>query len=174
MSVVAADIAFRYSGGAGNTSAAAALGGAISTAGGGTIDDAVKNDLFDDVSSAETVAGDIEYRGFYIKNENGSTALTDAKIYVSSDTTSATEELDIGIAVEAVNVTMGTIANESAAPAGVTFTHPTTYAGGLALNSSTGLTAGSFRGVWVRRSVTALTAAQANNSGTLAVQGDTL
>lgn len=173
MPVAASDVQFRYSGGTTNTSAAACLGGAISTDASGVIDDGVKNDLFDDVSGAEATAGDIEYRGFYVKNNHGSIALTDASIYVSSDSTSATEEIDIGIAAEAVNVSMATIANESTAPTSVTFTHPSA-AGTLKINSTTGLTAGSYRGVWLRRSVTAGTTAQANNVCTISVTGDTL
>lgn len=177
MSIVAADIEYRYSGGAGNTSAAASLGGAISTAAGGTIDDAVKNDLWDDVSSAEAATGDTEYRGFYVKNAHGSLALTTARVFISSATIASGDEFDIGVAVEDVNVTMATIANESTAPTSVTFSRPTTYSGGLDLNTGTpanGLPAGQARGVWIRRTVSVGAAAQANNTGTVAVQGDTL
>ena len=176
MPIVAGDIEFRYSGGAGNTSAAASLGGAISTAGGGTIDDAVKNDLWDDVSSGESTAGDTEYRGFYIKNAHGTLALQNAKVYISVLTTSADDEFDIAVAQEDVNVTMATVANESTAPTGPTFTRPTTYAAGLDLNTgtpATGLTAGSWRGVWIRRTVTAGAGAITNNSGTVKAEGDT-
>lgn len=173
MPVAASDIQFRYSGGAANTSAAACLGGAMSTAGAGVVDDNVKNDLFDDVSSAETTAGDVEYRAIYIKNNHASIALTDASIYISSNSTSTTEEVDIALADEAVDTTIETIANESTAPVGPTFTHPTA-AGTLKLNSTTGLAAQSFKGVWLRRTVDAGTTAQANNAFTLAVTGDTL
>lgn len=172
MPIVASDIEFRYSGGSGNTSANACLGGAISTAGGGTADTGVKNDLFDDVTSSEAAAGSVEYRGIYVKNNHGTITLEDARIWVSSDTSSASDELDIGVAVEAVNASMATIANETTAPTSVVFSHPTTYAGGLALNGSTGLTAGSFKGVWVRRTVTA-GAGAASVTGTLSVQGNT-
>lgn len=173
MSIVAADIAYRYSGGAGNTDPNACLGGAISTAGAGSIDDNVKNDLFDDVSSAQALAGSVEYRGFYIRNDTGGgLTLQDARIYVSSDTTSADDELDIAIAVEAVSVTMGTIANEGTAPVGPVFSHPTSYAAGLQLNAATGLAPAAFRGVWIRRTVNA-GAASTSDTGTLKVEGQT-
>jgi hypothetical protein len=173
MSVIASEIEWRYSGGAANTDPNACLGGAISTAGGGLVDDNVDNDLFDDVSAAETLAGDIEYRGIYIKNTNGTFALTDASIFCTVNTTSTTEEIDIALADEAVSTTIETIANESTAPVGPTFSHPVAH-GTLQLNGSTGLIAGAYKGVWFRRTVNAGTAAQAANTSTWKVQGDTL
>jgi hypothetical protein len=71
-----------------------------------------------------------------------------------------------------MNVDMATIADESTAPASVTFSRPTTFAGGLQLNGSTGLTAGSRRGCWIKRTVNAGAAAAAD-AGTLKVEGDT-
>ncbi len=146
----------------------------MSTVAGGLIDDNVANDLFDNVSSAETTAGDTEYRGFYVKNNHGSLTLSDARIFVSANTTSTTEELDIALADEAVSTTIETIADESTAPVGPVFSHPTTYAAGLVLNSTTGLVAAAYKGMWIRRVVNAGTAAQTANVGTLTVQGDTL
>jgi hypothetical protein len=172
MPVAASDIQFRYSGGTTNTSANACLGGAMSTDAGGVIDDAVKNDLFDDVSAAEATAGDTEYRGFYAKNNHGTLTLIDARVYISSNTSSADTTFDIALADEAVNTTIETIANESTAPVGPTFTAPTTYASGLQLNGATGLTAGSYRGVWIRRTVNT-GAAATSDSGTLKVEGET-
>lgn len=170
MPIVAADIEFRYSGGTGNTDPTAALGGAMSTAGGGVIDNAVLHDLFDLVTSAESTAGDIEYRGIYIKNNHGSLTLTDARIYF----TTGSDDLDIALADEAVDTTIETIANEGTAPVGPTFSHPTTYAGGLQLNSSTGLASQSFKGVWVRRTIPSSAGAESAHSETIAVEGDTL
>lgn len=168
MAIVAAEITFPYSGGAANGSAAACLGGAIST-GGAVVDDNVANDLFDDVSSAEQAAGDVEYRGVYVKNTNGTLTLQDARVYITTQA-----ELDVGIAVEAVNVSMATIANESTAPTSVTFAHPANYAAGTAINSTTGLTTGSFRGLWFRRTITAGAASGTRNTETFAVEGATL
>lgn len=169
MSIVASDIQYRYSGGAANTDPNACLGGAISTAGAGTLDDAVLNDLFDNVSAAEATAGDVEYRGVYVKNNHGTLAYQDARLYF----TTAAAQLDIAVAAEAAGSTMATIANESAAPVGVTFSHPTTYAAGLQLNGSGGLTAGQARGVWVRRTVAASAPAETAHTETLRCEGYT-
>lgn len=173
MAIVASDIVWRYSGGAGNTSAAACLGGAISTAGGGSLDNAVKNDLFDDVSPAEATAGDVEYRGIYIRNDHGSITFEDCRAYISADSSHSGDIIDIALPSEAVSTTIGTIADESTAPSGPTFSHPTTYAGGLALNSTTGLAPAAYRGLWVRRTITAGAAAASVNDNTLKVEGNT-
>ena len=174
MPIVAADIQFRYSGGTTNTSAAACLGGAMSTDAAGVIDTGVANDLWDDVASAEASAGDTEYRGFYIKNNHATLTYSDARAYISPNTTSADDTFAIAIADEAVNNAEETIANESTAPVGPVFSSPADYATGLALNTTTGLTGTSYKGMWIRRVVTASAAALTNNSGTVAVQGDTL
>jgi hypothetical protein len=169
MPIVTADIQWRLSGGAANANVNASLGGAMSSV---AIADATANNLFDDVSGAESAAGDTNYRGFYVRNNHGTLTLVDARVYISTLTTSADTEFDLAIAAEAMNVTMATIANEATAPATVTFSRPTTYTGGLQLNAATGLTAGSNRGVWIKRTVTAGAAAAAD-SGTIKVEGDT-
>lgn len=174
MPVASSDIELRYSGGAANTTPAAALGGAMSTAVGGVVDTGVKNDLLDDVSAAEALAGDIEYRGIYVAVKAAATGtLADAKIYHSSDSASSSDILDLAIADEAINVSMEVIANESTAPVGPVFSHPASYAGGIAINSTTGLAANDERGVWVRRSITAA-APSGSISNSLKVEGTTV
>lgn len=171
MAISATDIETRYSGGAANTSQAASLGGAMSTAGGGAFADNVANNLYDDVSGAESAAGMTDYRGFYVMNNHGTLTLQGAVVFISSDTLSTSTEIDLAVAAEAMNVDMATIASETTVPSGVTFSHPTTAATGLQLNGATGLTAGSRRGVWARRVVTA-GASAINDTGTIKVQGD--
>lgn len=177
MPITSADIFFRLAGGAANTDPNASLGGAISTAGGGAIVDNVANNLWDDVTGDEAAAGDTEFRGLYVKNNHGSLTLTGAVIWFDGAGTaapaSASRNFDMAVAAEAMNVSMATIANESAVPATVSFTRPTTKAGGLQLNGSTGLTAGSYRGVWIRRVVTAAAVA-ANDTVSIRAEGDTL
>ena len=143
----------------------------MSTVAGGLIADNVANNLFDDVSGAESAAGMTDYRGFYVKNNHGSLTLQGAVVFISSDTLSTSTEIDLAIAAEAVSTTMATIASETTVPSGVTFSHPTTAATGLQLNSTTGLAAAAYRGVWARRVVTA-GASAINDTGTIKVQGD--
>lgn len=169
MAITSSDLEYRLSGGASNTSPAAALGGAMSTVGGGVITTAVLNNLFDDVSSAESAAGDVEYRGLYIKNKHGSLTWENVVVWIDSLTSSADTEFDIALADEAVGVAMETIADESTAPSGPSFTRPVTKGAGLSIGN---IAAGSYKGLWIRRTVTA-GAAAANDSGSIRCEGDT-
>lgn len=166
MPIVASDIATRLSGGAGNADPNASLGGVISAT---AFVDNVLNNLWDNVSGAESAAGDVEYRGFYVRNGHATLAWIAPTIWLSSLTSSADTEFDIALAAEGVNVTMATIANESTAPATVAFTRPTTKATGLVIPD---IPAGQFKGIWIRRTVNA-GAAAANDTGAFTIEGDT-
>lgn len=170
MAIITTEIVFRLSGGAANTSPDASLGGARSTAGGGIITTDTLNNVWDNVSGAEGAAGDIEYRCIYVLNTNGTLTYTAPKIWISADTTSTDDEIDIGLGSSAVNGTEQTVANESTAPTAVTFSHPTTFAGGLATND---LPAGQHKAIWIRRTVNTNAAAANANPYTLSIQGET-
>lgn len=163
MAIVAADIDFFLSGGASNSSAAASLGGARSTT------TEVPAGIFDDVTSGESTAGDIEYRCVYVKNSHGSLSLTTAIAWVPTNTPSTTTTIDIAVGTSAVNGTEQTVANESTAPTGVTWVAAATLGAGVALGD---IPAGQHRAVWLRRTVTAGTVA-ASDSFTLRATGDT-
>jgi hypothetical protein len=162
--IAATDIHFRLSGGAANASQNASLGGAKST----TTDASAS--LFDDTTGAESAAGDTEYRGICVSNEHGTLTYLAPRVWISPDTPSPDTDADIALAVEAVNVTMATIANEDTAPSSVTFANTAvSYATGLVIPD---IPAGQFKGVWVKRVVNAGAAAYAD-SFTVNVQGDT-
>lgn len=162
MPIVSTDIKYRLSGGASNTDPAAALGGAKSST------DAAST-IFDDVSSAEATAGDIEYRCIYVHNNHGSLTLQGAKVWIQTQTPSADTDVAIGLGSSAVNGTEQTVANEGTAPTSVTFSAPSSFAGGLTIGD---IPAGQHKAVWVRRTVNA-GAAAASDSFALRVQGDT-
>lgn len=169
MAITATDLKWKLSGGAANADPNAALGGAMSSV---EITDATLDNLFDDVAFAEGAAGEAEYRCFYVQNGHATLALSDARIYISVPTSSAGTEFDIGLDPAAVNADATTVADENTAPAGVTFSRPTTYAAGLVLNGSTGLVAGARKAVWIKRTVTA-GVTSGTDSGTLKLEGDT-
>ena len=170
MPIISTDIVYRLSGGAANVDPNASLGGARSTAGGGVITSGAANNLWDNVAGDEHAAGaDIEYRGIYVLNAHGSLTLQAAKLWIDSLTTSADTEFDIALAGEGLNGTMETVANESTAPAGETFTRPVTKAGGLTLGN---IPFGQHYGFWIRRTVNQ-NAAAANDTGSVRVEGDT-
>lgn len=170
MPIVSTDIVYRVSGGAANTDPNASLGGARSTAGGGVITSGVANNLWDNVAGDETTGGaDTEYRGFYVLNNHGSLTLQSPKVWIDSLTSSADTEFDIALAGEGLNGTMETVANESTAPVGETFTRPVTKAGGLAPAS---IPFSQHHGIWIKRTVNQ-NAAAANDTGSIRVEGDT-
>lgn len=162
MAIVAADIKFRLSGGASNAVQAAALGGAKSS------NDASAS-IFDDVSSAESTAGDTEYRCVYIHNAHATLTLTNAVAWLAANTPSSTTTVDIGVGSSAVNATEQTVANENTAPAGITFVAAASLGAGVALGD---IPPGQHRAVWLRRTINAATAA-ANDTFTLRATGDT-
>lgn len=162
MPIIASEIQYRLSGGASNSDPAASLGGAKSST-------AISSTLFDDVSSAQATSGLVEYRCFYVHNNNGTLTLIAPKVWIQTNTPSATTTVAIGLGTSAQGGTEQTVVNEGTAPSGVTFTEPSDFAGGIALGD---IPNGGHRAVWVRRTVNAGTAAVAD-SFTIRVQGDT-
>jgi len=163
MAIVASDIHYRMSGGASNSDPALSTGGAESSTSFTT------NSIFDDVSSAEAVAGDIEYRCFYVHNNHGTLTLQGAKVWISAQTSSATTDIAIALDGAGLNGTAETETDESTAPTGESFTQPSTFSGGLTLGD---MAPGDKYPVWVRRTITAGTAA-ATDTWEISVQGDT-
>jgi hypothetical protein len=166
--ITQAELIWRYSttaGAAGNTTAgtaAGSLGRYISTtawAGGAA------NDLFDDITGAENAASTVDYRCIFIYNSNAyisAEVAGGASIAIGPDTTAAST---LGSATAQAL----TIANETTAPAGVTFTAPTTAATGIALGT---IGVGQVKAFWVRRTA-ANTAALSGDGVTLSCSGDT-
>jgi hypothetical protein len=167
MAIVAADIKIRLSGGAANSDVNASLGGAKSST---EVTDNTLHNLFDQVTGTESNAGDTEYRCVYVHNGHGSLTMQNTHVYISSNTTSADDTFDIALAGEGLNVTAETVANENTAPAGETFSAPTTYAGGLDMGN---IPSGQHYALWIRRTVNAGAGAIDNNSATLKVDCDT-
>lgn len=167
MAITAADLKFYFSGGTSNTDPDASLGGIISTT---EITDSSDNNLFDDVTGAEADTGDTEYRGFYLKNTHGTLTLQDSKLWFSSNTTSADDTLNMALAGEGVNATMETIANESTAPSGESFSAPASKGAGLSVGN---IAAGQRYGIWLQRVVNASASAINANAATINWEGDT-
>ena len=116
------------------------------------------NALFDAVTTAEASAGDIEYRCIYIKNESTTESLISAELFLQTEPTSGTVTLSFGLGAVVTSLTMAlnpAIADESTAPAGITFSIPTS-ASPLSLTT---IPAGSYLIVWLKRIVAASTVA---------------
>ena len=167
MAILSTDIVFRHSGGAGNSDPNASLGGAISST---AITAAALSNLFDQVGSAESAAGDVEYRCFYVRNSHGSLALQNAVVWIVTNTPASDTTADIGLGSSAVNGTEQTIANEGTAPTSVTFSAPATKGAGLSIGN---IPAGQHKAIWVRRTITAGAAANNLDNVVIRVEGDT-
>ncbi len=169
MPIVANDITFNLSGGAGNTDPNASLGGVMGT--NALIVDDTLNNLFDNVSGAEHTAGDTEYRCFYVKNTNATDTAYSVKIYIDTNTPAADDTVNIGKDLAGVSGTADTVADEGTAPdPAVTFSTATTLAVAIDLGN---MSAGQYYAVWIKRIVSAGSTAQANNSAILKVSLDT-
>lgn len=160
MPIITSEVQHRLSGGAANSSTIASIGGTKSSV-------AVPSGLFDQVSGAESAAGDVEYRCFYVHNANATLTLQNAVVWIVTNTTG--NRIAIGVGASALNATETAVANEDTAPAGVTFSQPASKAAGLALGS---IPPGQHRAVWVRRTIGSGTSAS-DDTYTLRAEGDT-
>ena len=167
MSIITADFSRRLSGGAANAVGNSSIGGIKSSA---SMSAAVDG-LFDAVTAAQATSGSVEYRCIYLHNENATDTMTNARVWISAQTPLAGTVLAIGVGSAAVNATETAVANESTAPAGVTFSEPASAAAGLALGS---LLAGQHRAIWLRRTVTAGATNSANDSFELGFDCETI
>lgn len=174
MAIVASDIQKRFSvaAAAGDTTAgtaATSLGDQVSTT---QITDATLNNLFDDVSGAESAAGDVEYRCIFFLNNHATLTLESATVAIQSETAGganiaiATDNIAVS-AKGAATAQADVVANEQTAPTNVS----AFGAGPLSLGN---IGPGQVKGVWVRRTVPAAAGALNPDGVVLRVTGDTL
>jgi len=155
------------SGGAGNTDPNASLGGVISTT---EVIDATIANLYDNVSSSEALAGDVEYRCVYVKNTHATLTLQTAKVFIQTNTPSADTAVRIGLGTAAINATEQTVVNESTAPIGVTFATAINEGAALLIGD---LVPGAQKALWYERTVIAGAAAYNADSVIVQLKGDT-
>lgn len=178
MPVASSDVLLKYStkvGAAGNANAgtaAGSLGKYISTT---QITDATLNNLFDDISGTENAASTVDYRCIFVHNAHGSIQWQSVVAYLLSEVAGGAN-IAIGVDPTAATVIGSApvqaveVANETTAPAGVSFSSPVTSGTGIALGN---IDAGKCRAIWIRR--TATVSAALNNDGvTLRFQGNSL
>lgn len=166
MSIISTDIKTLLSGGAGNSDPNASLGGVVSST---EIVDNTVNNLFALATAAEADAGSVKYRGFFVKNTHATLTYTSPKIYISSNTPSATTAVTVALAAE-TGSPMDTIANEDTAPdPAVSFVTAVDFANGLSLGD---LAPGEVKGVWVKWTINAGTVAT-DDEMTFTIKGET-
>lgn len=128
----------------------------------------IPDQLFDDVSKADSFNGDIEYRCYYIKNVHDTDSFLDIVLFMGQQPTPGSvafgkdpngpgDGLAYGAAV--------TVANENTAPLGVSFSTNNSEPGGVSVGE---LAPGECIGVWLRRTVTARNTTSNSGSATVA------
>jgi len=166
MAIVAADIHKHLSGGVDNANVNASLGGVMSST---AITDASLHNLFDAVSGLEHAGGDTEYRCLYLQNAHGTITYELANVYIQTNTPSAESDISIGLDPAGLNATATTIATEQDAPAGVSFSQPSS---GSPLSIGN-MAVGAYIGLWVKRVISAGTPTVSADSVVLRTSGGT-
>jgi hypothetical protein len=176
--IIASEIVYRYTTTAGsagdstaNTTVSTFLGKYAATsawAGGGT------NDLFPDITGAQNAASQVDYAGLAILNNNGANPAQNSVAYISSEVAGGASvalaaDTTAASAKGSATAQLVTIANSTTAPAGASFSAPTTAATGVSLGT---IPVANVKGLWIRRSA-ANSAALSTDGATFAVQVDT-
>ena len=166
MPIVNTDLKFHLSGGAANADPNASLGDAISANELG----ASLHNLFDVVRGDEALAGDTEYRCFYVKNNHGTLNALYSEIWVESESPSADTDEEIAIGSSGIGGTEQAVVDESTPPAGVTFGQANGEANSLSIGD---IPAGSYIAIWVKRIVSPGAAAYNDDGPTIRVKCET-
>src|SRR5687768_11458567 len=143
------------------------LGGAITAT---EITDNTTHNIWDVVSSTESNTGDTEYRCIYVKNTNATLTLESAKVWIATNTPSTDTSVEIGLGTSAVNGTEQTVANESTAPSGVTFSTAAGEGNALTIGN---IPNGQHKAIWIKRIVGATAGAYNDDNYVLSYAGDT-
>lgn len=164
MPIVAADINYYLSGGAGNSNPNLSLGGAISTT---VVVSGINNNVFDDVTANDARDGRIEYRAVYVKNNHSTLTWKGVMLWLDSNTPAAD---DAAIAKEATKGSpKQSVLNETTVPEGITFSAPTVKENAISLGD---MLPGDVYMIWLRRTVPAGTAAFTGNNFRIICEGD--
>ena len=169
MAIASSDILFMHSGGSSNSDPNASIGGAISST---EIPNSQINNLFDNVSGDEAIAGESEYRCIYIKNSHGSETLFNPMVWITDqpDSRIIKESFELGKAYQGIGDTAAAIANENVAPASVTFSSVASKVLGVPVAP---IPAGSYQAIWLKRIVPSNADVKLSASVTIKVEGDT-
>lgn len=111
----------------------------------------VMENLFHNINKTQSIEGHIDYRCFYLRSDETVETFYNSKIYIKTQPPGA-DSIEIGIDPNGVNdgsTPAATIANETTAPAGVTFSTPTSGSPIVVGD----LSPGDEVAIWVKRTV---------------------
>ena len=166
MPVANSDLKFLLSGDSGNSNPNFSLGGGRSST--EVIFSPTTNNLFDNVSALEASTGLVEYRCIFVQNDHATDTVSTVTVWINSNTPSASTSIEIGLDPAGKNSPADTISPSTEAPAGVTFSAPTTQ--GTGLNVGT-LQAQDVYPMWIKRTVSASAPGASSDPFTLEVGG---
>lgn len=142
-------VSFRLSGGASNNNPAVSIGGVESSV------EVAGSTLFDAVTAQQATDGLTEYRLIYLHNDDDQNGT--AIVYLVNNVSFPGRTFfAVGAATQAAGVTVTAVANDTTAPAGVTFNTGTSTGAGVNLGT---IPAGLGKGVWIRRTIPSSTPA---------------
>lgn len=160
MPITSAELKQVYSiktGSAGNSTAqgspALSLGKYVST----TVWPGAAHDLFQAMAADENAAGTVRYRCVFVRNTHATLTATDVRVYLPNGDPAGGATVAIALdttAVSAIGAAAAQaleVANDTTAPAGLTWVTPTTYAAGIVLGN---LAPNQCRAYWIRRTAT--------------------
>lgn len=178
MAIASTDILYKGSTTSGSAGNSVANGGAGTNLGkyasSGTLTDATLDNVFADLTGDQNAASQVDYQCIFVHNNHATLTLQNAVVWITTQV-SGGADMAIGLDTTAVSAVGSataqalTIASATTAPSGVTFSAPTTKAGGLSIGN---IAAGNVKAIWLRRTATN-SSALANDGATLRVEGDT-
>lgn len=178
MAITATDIHYRASTTAGAAGNSTAFGGAGTSLGkyitNADYTDATLNNLFDDITGDQNAASQVDYQALFVYNAHGSLTWQSPVAWISSEVAGGASvaigaDTTAASALGSAPAQAVTIASKTTAPAGASFSAPTTKGSGIAVSN---LAAGNVKCIWVRRTA-ANTVAVDNDGATIRVEGDT-
>lgn len=178
MAITATDIHYRGSTTAGSAGNTTAFGGAGTSLGkyitNADYTDASLNNLFDDITGDQNAASQVDYQCMFVYNAHATLSWLSPVAWISSEVAGGAS-VAIGVdttaasAVGSASAQAVTIASKTTAPAGASFSSPTTKGTGIAVST---IAATFVKGIWIRRTA-ANTVAVDSDGATIRVEGDT-
>lgn len=151
MPVQSLSVRFQLSGGLGNENPHLSLGGQISTATNRNITSNVLHNLFDEVTNAEAVSGEFEYRHMYYRNGHEFTT-RNTRLIVLTDSTSIWSKIEFAKGTAANGSVEQAIPSENTPPVGIPESSWRIPNGSSPLVLGDVL-AGSVASIWLRRKI---------------------
>ena len=174
MAITNTNLKWFYSGGASNSDPSLSFGGTKSSE---TLALTLLNNLFDNVSGDEAVAGRTEYRLLYFQNDDADSdgLMTPVKLWIVNQPTGQ-DSMEIGLAYGSgspKNAVEPAPANDTSAPPNVSFSAPSSKGTGISLPSPP-YTTGQFIGVWFKRIVPSGASVAVSDGFQWRIEGDTV